>query len=89
MNKIANTNELQTALRRILAYAQTERPSRVKLASELQSLSVRVAAGKTYIVYVDGKEAETIKAGSQNAAEKKARKKYPDAKNVSVEYTEV
>lgn len=43
---------------------------------------------KTYIVYVDGREVERIKAGSHNAAEKKAQKKYP-GRNVSVEYTEV
>lgn len=43
---------------------------------------------KTYIVYVDGIEAGMIKAGSHNAAEKKAKAKYPNA-NVSVAYTEV
>jgi len=44
---------------------------------------------KTYIVYVDGVEQQGyIKAGGQNAAEKKAQKKYP-GKNVSVSYTEV
>lgn len=43
---------------------------------------------KTYIVYVDGEEKGTIKAGSHNAAEKKAQAKYP-GKQVSVTYTEV
>jgi hypothetical protein len=44
---------------------------------------------KTYIVYVDGEEqSEYIKAGSHNAAEKKAQKKYP-GRNVSVAYTEI
>lgn len=50
---------------------------------------------KTYIVYVNGLERGYIKAGSHNAAEKKAQKKYctspylatPSA--VSVAYTEV
>lgn len=44
---------------------------------------------KTYIVYVDGVEVELIKAGSHNAAEKKAQKKHPTAKNVMVVYTEI
>jgi len=44
---------------------------------------------KTYIVYVDGVEqTELLKAGSHNAAEKKAQKKYI-GKNISVSYTEV
>jgi hypothetical protein len=43
---------------------------------------------KTYIVYIGGIEAGYIKAGSHNAAEKKAQKKYPK-KNVSVAYTEL
>ncbi len=43
---------------------------------------------KTYIVYVNGIEARTIKAKNHNAAEKKAKQLYPDA-NVMVEYTEV
>jgi len=45
---------------------------------------------KVYIVYVDGVEVEGyIRAGSHNAAEKKAKKKYPHAKDVSVAYTEI
>ena len=43
---------------------------------------------RSYIVYVDGEEVEIIKAGSHNAAEKKAQKKYP-GRFVVVEYTEV
>lgn len=43
---------------------------------------------KTYIVYVDGKEVGMIKSGGHNAAEAKAKKKYPN-KNVHVVYTEV
>lgn len=46
---------------------------------------------KKYIVYVDGVEqpqSNWIKAGSYNAAEKKAQAKYP-GKQVSVAYTEV
>jgi hypothetical protein len=45
---------------------------------------------KTYIVYVDGVEMpDYIKAGSHNAAEKKAKAKYPNASSVSVAYTEI
>jgi hypothetical protein len=43
---------------------------------------------KTYIVYVDGFEVGYIKAGSHNAAEAKAMKKYP-GRNVMVCYTEI
>lgn len=43
---------------------------------------------KTYIVFVDGMEVGMLKAGSHNAAEKKAAKKYP-GRHVSVAYTEV
>jgi hypothetical protein len=43
---------------------------------------------KTYIVYVDGEERGTIRAGSHNAAEKKAAKLYP-GRAVSVAYTEL
>ena len=43
---------------------------------------------KHYIVYVNGYEVALIKAGSHNAAEKKAQAKYP-GKQVSVAYTEV
>jgi len=44
---------------------------------------------KTYIVYCDGVEVGMIKAKSHNAAEKKAKKLYPRANDVSVAYTEV
>ena len=44
---------------------------------------------KVYIVYVDGEEVRPyIKAGSHNAAERKAQAKYP-GQSVSVAYTEV
>jgi hypothetical protein len=43
---------------------------------------------KTYIVYVDGVEVGMIKAASHNAAEKKAKVKYP-GRSVSVSYTEI
>lgn len=43
---------------------------------------------KTYIVYDGtGNEVDLIKAGSHNAAEKKAKKKYGE--NATVAYTEV
>jgi hypothetical protein len=47
---------------------------------------------KTYIVYVNGIEVGSVKAGSHNSAEKKAIKKYGrDYPNqgISVVYTEV
>jgi hypothetical protein len=49
---------------------------------------------KIYIVYVNGIEAGMIKAGSHNAAEKKAKKEYSKCSgvktdNVSVAYTEI
>lgn len=45
---------------------------------------------KTYRVFVDGIEMNgvIIKAANHNAAEKKARKMFPN-NNVSVEYTEL
>jgi hypothetical protein len=43
---------------------------------------------KTYIVFLDGIEAGVLKAGSHDAAEKKAVKKY-HGRNVSVAYTEM
>lgn len=42
MRKIANTSELQTELRRLLSYAQSERPSRMRLATALLELSSRL-----------------------------------------------
>ena len=49
---------------------------------------------KTYIVYVNGIEKTMIKAASQNAAEKKAKAKFPKEAaehplGVTVSYTEV
>jgi hypothetical protein len=43
---------------------------------------------KSYIVYVDGFARTIIQAASHNAAEKKAKNKFPD-KQVSVQYTEI
>lgn len=43
---------------------------------------------KTYIVYVNGEEKGTVKAGSQNSAEKKAKAKHP-GQQIMVCYTEV
>lgn len=45
MNRIANTKELQTELRRILALAEQPNPSREAIASELNGLRERVASG--------------------------------------------
>lgn len=52
---------------------------------------------KTYIVYYNGREVKTIKAGSHNAAEKKAKKMAEKTcaisncipPHVSVAYTEI
>lgn len=48
---------------------------------------------KTYIVYVNGIEKTMIKAASHNAAEKKAKAKFPkeaeQPMGVTVSYTEV
>ena len=46
------------------------------------------SAKRDSIIYVDGEEVGTLKAGSHNAAEKKAKAKYP-GKQVLVAYTEV
>lgn len=47
MKKIANPQELQNELRRILAATQgPEKPSRVKLSAELRVLANRVASAK-------------------------------------------
>ena len=43
---------------------------------------------KVYIVYVNGVEAGMLRAGSHNAAERKAQQKFP-GQHVSVAYTEV
>jgi phage gpG-like protein len=46
MRKIADTNELQSELRRLLAYAQSNQPSRARIASELRSISTRLAGAE-------------------------------------------
>jgi hypothetical protein len=43
MHKIASPNELQAELRRLLAYSQSPKPSRVRLAAEMRELADRVA----------------------------------------------
>jgi len=43
MRKIASPQDLQAELQRLLAYSQTEQPSREKIASELRGLAARVA----------------------------------------------
>lgn len=43
MHKIASPKELQTELRRLLAYVQSERPSRIVLAAEFRALASRLA----------------------------------------------
>lgn len=44
MRKIASATELQHELHRILAYSQSDHPSRQRIASNLQRLSLRLAA---------------------------------------------
>ncbi len=46
MQKIATPQDLQTKLRRLLAYCQEPHPSRDRLAGELRGLADRVAATK-------------------------------------------
>jgi hypothetical protein len=43
LTKIASADELQAELKKILAYAQTENPSRKVIAQDLELLSARVA----------------------------------------------
>jgi parvulin-like peptidyl-prolyl isomerase len=43
MNKIASADELEAELRKLLAYSQTESPSRKVLARDLVGLGIRVA----------------------------------------------
>lgn len=47
MNKIASPQELQAELRRLLAYSQSPKPSREKLAAAMRGLADRVA-GRDY-----------------------------------------
>lgn len=51
MDKIASPDELQAELRKLLAYAESENPSREKLAADLNALSSRVAGAKEYIIW--------------------------------------
>jgi len=43
MDRIASADELEAELRKLLAYAQTDKPSRKVLARDLVSLGIRVA----------------------------------------------
>jgi hypothetical protein len=43
MDKIASPQELRTELQRLVAYCQTEQPSRECLASEIRQLADRIA----------------------------------------------
>ena len=42
MHKIANATELTSELRRLLDYAQSDLPSRARIARELETLSLRL-----------------------------------------------
>lgn len=44
---------------------------------------------KTYILFVDGNEVGLIRAANQNAAEKKAEKKYPGLAPSGIPRTQV
>jgi len=46
MDKIASPEDLQAELRKLLAYAESEHPSREKLASGMKALADRVAGNK-------------------------------------------
>ena len=70
MNRIADADELETELRRLVAYAQSEQPSRSRIASELRSLSARLAA--------QGYERQAS-FGSDNKAKLAELKKHLDA----------
>jgi len=45
MKKIANPQDLQDELRRLVAYCESDQPSRERLASDLNDLASRVALG--------------------------------------------
>jgi len=65
MHKIANTNELQSELRRLIAYAGSDLPSRTRIAAELRQLSQRVAADRSGATAV------------LNTVERKLKSKFP------------
>lgn len=72
MLKIANTAELQTELRQILAYAQTEQPSRERIARELEDLGHRLTASNTFSAELDalaGSVISSIRAKSKTLPE--------------------
>ena len=60
MRKIADADELEIELRRLLAYAQTDKPSRSRLASELESLRARVAGEHTAELTDEGRLVASI-----------------------------
>jgi hypothetical protein len=60
MRKIAAPQDLQTELRRLLAYSQEHQPSRQVVASELRGLADRVAA--TSDQYLAGDAADLVAA---------------------------
>jgi hypothetical protein len=64
MNKIASPGELQAELRRLLAYSQSEKPSREKLAAGLNALADRVA----------GAEKETVPESDQGLLKDQVRR---------------
>lgn len=75
MRKIANTTELTSELQRLLDYAGSHQPSRVKLASRLQALSYRVAGSASpnidKIIDKDiGSKIKTLSERINRAAEK-------------------
>jgi hypothetical protein len=53
MHRIANTTELQSELRRLIAYAESPQPSRERLAAALNDLSERVAASPPKVVFLE------------------------------------
>jgi hypothetical protein len=54
MRKIATTDELQDKLRELLSYAQSDRPSRERIAGELQALSERLTGHSKTALIDDG-----------------------------------
>lgn len=56
MDKIASPQDLQAELRRLLAYSQSERPSRARVASELRTLSERLSSPRTAAYVAEGKQ---------------------------------
>lgn len=70
MNKIADADELEGELRRLVAYAQSAQPSRSRIAGELRALSARLA---------DHGYERQASFGSDNKAKLTELKKHLDA----------